>query len=155
MTATTATKPPAGKAKRDDSSVTSTRSLTRLHHSKQTTKADYRRILELSDEDVDDDVDDHADDSDVVEEVLIQTPVKIPNLLPLPGFLVAALMDVYTTDAITLCLAAINTCAGKAGKDPSSSMLADRASYVAAWLWNISTKSTRAQGLGVVAGAKV
>ncbi|KAI2497613.1 hypothetical protein MHU86_16862 [Fragilaria crotonensis] len=85
--------------------------------------------------------------------------VKIPNLvLPLPGFLVVALMDAYTIDATTLCLAAIaaiNARAEPAGEDPSSSLLANRASYVAAWLWNLATKRTRAQGLGVVAGAHV
>lgn len=149
---------PTGKAKRDDASATSNRSSTRLTRGKKTTKADYRRILELSDEDDDDDEEGHDDESDGVEEVLVQTPAKIPNLLPLPGFLVAALMEAYSTDATTLCLtaiAAINARAGQAGEDPSSSLLASRASYVAAWLWNLATKRTRAQGLGAVAGAKV
>lgn len=80
--------------------------------------------------------------------VQMSVVVKIPNLvLPLPGFLVAALMDAYVIDATTLCLAAIaaiNAHAEQADVDPSSSLLANRA-----------MKRARAQGLGVVAGAQV
>ena len=69
--------------------------------------------------------------------------VPIPNLLPIPAFLVAALMRTYSSDAATLCLAAINAIkerASKAGEDPLRSQNASSAAYVATWLWNVARR---------------
>jgi hypothetical protein len=97
-----ARKPPANKKKtRDDaSSLTSTRSSTRRMRGKSK-KADYRRILELSEEDDDNDADaaeNREDNSNNNNNVIVQASVTLPNMIPLPGFLVVALMQVYTAD---------------------------------------------------------
>jgi hypothetical protein len=158
-----AQKPHANKKKtRDDaSSVTSTRSSRRRRRG-ISTKADYRRILELSEEDDDDDADaadDREDDSDNNDDVIFQASVTLPNMIPLPGFLVAALMQVYTTDPSKLCIAAIsaiNARATTAGVDPELSTLAQGAAYVAAsWLWNLATKKKARARLGQDAGVTI
>ena len=82
--------------------------------------------------------------------------IALPNVLPLPGFLVSALMDAYTTDAGLLCLAAIDaikTRATDAGVDPVASTVALKAAYVPIWLWNHATERAkvppgRAKGVG-------
>jgi hypothetical protein len=92
------------------------------------------------------------------DEVIVQASMTLPNMLPLPGFMMAALMKAYTTDPSRLCLAAIaaiNARAARAGADPGSSTLAKGASYVAAWLWNMATNKARARRLGQVAGVSV
>ena len=64
-------------------------------------------------------------------------------MLPIPAFLVAALMRTYASDAATLCLAAIEAIkerAIRAGEDPILSQNASRASYVAVWLWNVARR---------------
>ena len=69
--------------------------------------------------------------------------VVVPNMLPIPAFIVAALMRTYASDAATLFLATINAIkerATRAGEDPFLSKNADRASYVAAWLWNVARR---------------
>ncbi len=82
--------------------------------------------------------------------------IPLPNVLPLPGFLVAALMDAYTTDAGILCLAAIAAIrkrTSEAGVDPSDLPAAQKAAYVQIWIWNHATERARvppgcAKGVG-------
>jgi hypothetical protein len=77
-------------------------------------------------------------------------------VLPLPGFLVAALMDAYTKDEGILCLAVIAVIrkrASEAGVDPSDSPAAQKAAYVQIWIWNYATERARvpsghAKGVG-------
>ena len=77
-------------------------------------------------------------------------------MLLLPGFLVAALVDAYTTDAGILCLAAIDAIrkrASKAGVDPADSTATQKAAYVPVWIWNHATEQARvppgrAKGVG-------
>ena len=110
-----------------------------------------------------DDVDDDDDEIEVVDEN-VDPAVKnrgdgpvgtiVPNTLPIPAFLVAALMKAYSTDAATLCLAAIDAIkarADEAGEDPLKSQRAQQASYVVCWLWNV-TKNRTARLHGVSIG---
>jgi hypothetical protein len=93
---------------------------------------DEVKVVRINDENVDPAGAQTLDESTVV-----------PNLLPIPAFLVAALMRTYASDAATLCLAAINAIkdrAEKAGEDPALSQNAKRAAYVAAWLWNVARR---------------
>ena len=96
--------PPMDKSKSrgDEASVTSTRSSTRKTRGSKSTQSDYHhRILELSKEDDNDKVaDDREDGSDTNDDVLfVQASVTLPNnMLPIPGFLVAALMQAYTSN---------------------------------------------------------
>ncbi|KAI2499963.1 hypothetical protein MHU86_14537 [Fragilaria crotonensis] len=134
----------------DEASVTSTRSSTKKLRVNKSAQDNYRRILELSDEDDDGEaVDAREDASNTNDDVLfVQASVTLPNMLPRPGFLVAALMQAYTMEPSKLCLAAIsaiNARAVKASVDPASSALAKGAAYVAAWLWNIATNKARAR----------
>ena len=77
-------------------------------------------------------------------------------MLPLPGFLVAALMDAYTKDEGILCLAVIAVIrkrASEAGVDPSDLPAAQKAAYVPIWIWNHATERARvppgrAKGVG-------
>jgi hypothetical protein len=48
------------------------------------------------------------DEDDFDPEERVRAAIALPNVLPLPGFLVVALMDAYTTDAGILCLTAID-----------------------------------------------
>jgi hypothetical protein len=67
------------------------------------------------------------------------TGVIVPNVLPIPAFLVVALMKAYCMDAPSLCIAAIEAIkerAIRAGEEPIRSEKAKIASYVAVWLWN-------------------
>ena len=71
----------------------------------------------------------------------------LPNILPLPGFLVAALMEAYTTDADILCLVAIDAIKKRemaAGADPADITVAQKAAYVPLWIWNHATKQATA-----------
>jgi hypothetical protein len=82
--------------------------------------------------------------------------IALPNVLPLLGFLVAALMDNYSTDAGIVCLAAIAAIrkrASEAGVDPSDLPAAQKAAYVPIWIWNHATERARvppghAKGVG-------
>jgi hypothetical protein len=68
--------------------------------------------------------------------------ISLPNVLPIPGFLVAALMDADMTDAGILCLAAIDAIRKRtreAGVDPASSTAAQKAAYLPIWIWNHAT----------------
>ena len=77
-------------------------------------------------------------------------------VLPLPGFLVAAIMDAYITDAGILCLVAIYAIrkrAGEAGVDPAESTTAQKAAYAPVWIWNHATEQAKvlpgcAKGVG-------
>ena len=96
------------------------------------------------------------DEDDFDPEAGVGAAISLPNVLPIPGFLVAALMDAYTTDAGFLCLAAIDAIrkrAKTAGVDPASSIAAQKAAYVPIWIWNHATERAkvppgRAKGVG-------
>ena len=60
---------------------------------------------------------DEDNDDDINPEVGVGTAIALPNVLPLPGFLVATLMKVYTSDAGELCLEAIDAIRKKARAD--------------------------------------
>lgn len=79
--------------------------------------------------------------------LLLHSTATLPNILPVPAFIFAAIMGAYSTDAATLCLAtiaAIKNRATLAGEDPVDSPTARKAAYVATWLWNVASASTRA-----------
>jgi hypothetical protein len=84
--------------------------------------------------------------------------VTIPNILPVPAFIFAAIMESYTTNASRLCvatIAAIKARTIQADEDPEQSLTAKRASYVARWLWNVATAGVRANlghTVGVITG---
>ena len=83
----------------------------------------------------------------------ISEKIPVPNVLPIPAFLVAALMRTYSSDAATLCLAAINAIkerASKAGEDPIRSENASQAAYVATWFWNVARQRDRTEQLKCV-----
>ena len=72
--------------------------------------------------------------------------IALPNGLPLPGFLVTALMDAYTTDAGILRLAAIEAIrkrAIEAGVDPADSTAAQTAAYIPIWIRNHAIERAR------------
>jgi hypothetical protein len=87
------------------------------------------------------------DDDDFDPEDGVGAAISLPNVLPIPGFLVAALMDAYTTtDAGFLCLAAIDAIkkrARVAGVDPASSTAAQKAAFVPIWIWNHATERAK------------
>ena len=69
--------------------------------------------------------------------------IALPKVLLLPGFLVAALMRAYTSDAGDLCLRAIDAIRKRAiadGQDPVMSPAALKSAYVPIWLWNHATQ---------------
>ena len=73
----------------------------------------------------------------------MRAAIALPNVLPLPGFLVAALMEAYTSDAGVLCLTALDAIRkrGRAdGQDPVESPVARKAAYVPIWTWNHATQ---------------
>jgi hypothetical protein len=77
----------------------------------------------------------------------------LPNILPLPGFLVAALMEAYTTDADILCLVAIDAIKKRemaAGADPADSTVAQKTAYVPLWIWNFATKQAMGPSIAPV-----
>ncbi len=96
------------------------------------------------------------DDDDFDPDEGVGGELALPNVLPLPGFLVSALMDAYSTDAGILCLAAIDTIkkqAIEASVDPVDSTAARKAVYVPIWIWNHATERARvppgrAKGVG-------
>lgn len=76
----------------------------------------------------DDDITQHNQPTDENEDPIEVEMVKvtIPAVLPVPGYLVAALMGAYTADAGKLCIAAIQAIkarAEQAGKDPATSLM--------------------------------
>ena len=89
-----------------------------------------------------------------------RTDVVVPNMLPIPAFLVVALMKAYCTDAPTMCLKSIEAIKERAivaGEDPLQSENAKLASYVSVWLWNVARdRSDRPHGdrIGPVANPK-
>lgn len=108
---------------------------------------DYDTDLFTESEDEDDDIDPEAG---------VGAAIALPNVLPLPGFLVAALMRAYTSDAGDLCLRAIDAIRNRAtedGQDPVVSPAALKAAYVPIWLWNHATQRAavpqgQAKGIG-------
>ena len=108
---------------------------------------DYDTDLFTESEDEDDDIDPEAG---------VGAAIALPNVLPLPGFLVAALMRAYTSDAGDLCLRAIDAIRNRAtedGQDPVASPAALKAAYVPIWLWNHATQRAavpqgQAKGIG-------
>ncbi|KAI2509783.1 hypothetical protein MHU86_4636 [Fragilaria crotonensis] len=98
------------------------------------------------------------DENDDPSITLTHSRVTIPNVLPVPAFIFAAILEAYTAEASKLCLAAIsaiNTRATQAGEDPKQSPTARKAAYVARWLWNVATSNVRenlGHTLGVVTG---
>jgi hypothetical protein len=76
--------------------------------------------------------DSNEDDDDLDPEAGVGAAIMLPNVLPLPGFLVAALMRAYTSDAGELCLKAIDAIRERtraAGHDPVESQGAKKAAY--------------------------
>jgi hypothetical protein len=72
--------------------------------------------------------DENVDPAELVKSINERVPV--PNVLPIPAFLVAALLRTYSSDAATLCpavISAIKERASKAGEDPMRSQNASRA----------------------------
>ncbi len=97
------------------------------------------------------------DDDDIDPEAGVGAAIALPNVLPLPGFLVATLMRAYTSDAGDLCLSAIDAIRKRAteedGQDPVGSPAALKAAYVPIWLWNHATQRAavpqgQAKGIG-------
>ncbi|KAI2498407.1 hypothetical protein MHU86_16104 [Fragilaria crotonensis] len=87
--------------------------------------------------------DSDEDNDDIDPEAGVGAAIVLPNVIPLPGFLVAALMRAYTSDAGELCLKAIDAIrkrARAAGHDPVESPVAKKAAYVPIWLWNHATQ---------------
>ena len=83
--------------------------------------------------------DSDVDDDNINPEAGVGAAIALPNVLPLPGFLVAALMKAFTTDAGELCLKAIDAIRKRAradGHDPVESPATQKAAYVPIWIWN-------------------
>ena len=125
------------------------------------TKRGAKKVKKPKDYDTDLFTDSDEDDDDIDPEAGVGAAIVLPNVLPLPGFLVAALMRSYTSDAGELCLKAIDAIrdrAKSAGQNPVDSPLAKRAAYVPIWLWNHATqRATVFQGgaKGVTTGLAV
>jgi hypothetical protein len=70
--------------------------------------------------------------------------IALPNVLPLPGFLVAALMEASASDgAGVLCLTAIDAIGKRVradGQDPVESPAAQKSAYVPIWIRNHATQ---------------
>ena len=125
-----ASKPPAA-AKRNTPTGTE-----RSRHSSsamtQKMKA-YKQSIAPKASDDDDDEEVNDKNIDPGEPKVNKMGVVVPNMLPIPAFMVAALIMTYTSDAAILCLAAIDAIkerATKAGEDPLLSQNARRAAYV-------------------------
>jgi hypothetical protein len=131
-----ASKPPA-TAKRNTKTIVRTRRSTAAMTPKM---KEYKKSITTD-----------SDESDEEEVVLVnnenENPVAnsgandviVPNVLPIPAFLVVALMKAYCIDAPSLCIAAIEAIkerAIQAGEEPLKSEKAKIASYMAVWLWN-------------------
>jgi hypothetical protein len=75
--------------------------------------------------------------------------VTIPNTVPVPGFIVAEIMDKYNTDPAVLLLrttSAINKHRARIDGDPERTKLrADLASYAARWLFGLAALKMRHQ----------
>lgn len=106
-------------------------------------------VTESSDEDDNEDevkiVTVHDKNVDPDESREKRTGVIVPNMLPIPVFMVVALMKAYTSDAANLCLAAIEVIkerAVKVGDDPITSLRSRNATYVVVWLWNVARNKT-------------
>lgn len=72
----------------------------------------------------------NKDENDDPSVTVVHSRIMMPNILPVPGFIFAAIMEAYSTDASRLCLAAIaaiKTRARQAGEDPKQSQTARRA----------------------------
>ena len=148
-TKTKSTSKPAAAAKRQ---TTVAKARTRRSLGAMTQKMkDYKQSLVQEESSDDDDGDDDvkvigANDENEDPALGLKTnagSTVIPNILPIPAFLFAALMRTYSADAATLCLAtiqAIKERAIKAGEEPLTSQNANRASYVAVWLWNVARR---------------
>ena len=118
---------------------------------------DYKQSLmsDQSDEEEVEQEEELSNDENVDPVVLKNRSAKIPvpNVLPIPAFLVAALMRTYSSNAATLCLAeiqAIKERASRAGDDPIRSEIASQAAYVATWLWNVARRRDRNERLKCV-----
>ncbi len=87
--------------------------------------------------------DSDEDDDNLNPEAGVGAAIVLPNVLPLPGFLVAPLMRAYMSDAGELCLKAIDAIRQRtraAGHDPVKSPGAKKAAYVLIWIWNHATQ---------------
>ena len=65
----------------------------------------------------------------------------VRGMVPLPGFMTAALMDAKSMDAETLCLAAIKCINNRMAEDPNpvrAKVYAELYAYVPQWLWMLS-----------------
>ncbi|KAI2493662.1 hypothetical protein MHU86_20877 [Fragilaria crotonensis] len=140
------------KAKKQTRKRSTTGGRTRATKTPTSKMQEYKEMLmvDTSDED-EDSVGPEGpphDENDNPSITVLHSRVTIPNvLLPVPAFIFAAIMEAYTTDAAKLCLAtitAIRDRTRRADEDLKRSLTtATRAGYVARWLWNIATSSTR------------
>ena len=115
---------------------------------------EYKKSLTAnSDDDVVEVVDANDENADPIGTQGKRTGAIIPNILPVPAFIVMALMKAYSSDAATLCIAAIEVIKARAieaGEDPLHSQKAKNAAYVVCWLWNVARDRTdRPQGVRI------
>ena len=93
---------------------------------------DYKKLLMVDSSDEEDNsvgsekgpANDENDDPSVK---VVHNRTTVPNILPVPAFIFAAIMEAYTTNASKLCLAAIAAIkarAMQAGEDPKQSQTA-------------------------------
>ncbi|KAI2505694.1 hypothetical protein MHU86_8753 [Fragilaria crotonensis] len=139
------------KAKKQTRKRSTTGGRTRATKTPTSKMQEYKKMLMVDTSDEDEDSvgpeGPPLDENDDPSITVLHSRVTIPNVLPVPAFIFAAIMEAYTTDAAKLCLAtitAIRDRTRRADEDPKQSLTATRAGYVARWLWNIATSSTRA-----------
>ena len=90
--------------------------------------------------------DESDDDSD--DEVTVMG-VTIPNTIPVPGFIVAVIIDSYETDPAALILLTINAIKHRLRQDGDpvrSQTRGNLAAYVIQWLFGLTVIQTRNQG---------
>ncbi|KAI2492527.1 hypothetical protein MHU86_22009 [Fragilaria crotonensis] len=147
------------KTKKQTGKRSTTGSRTRTTKTPTSKMQEYKKMLMVDSSDEEEDfagqeqgpTNDENDDPSIT---VLHSRITVPNILPVPAFIFAAIMEAYTTDAAKLCLAAIlaiNARARLAGENPRQSQTARRAAYVARWLWNVATSSTK-ERLGHTAG---
>ncbi|KAI2489345.1 hypothetical protein MHU86_25258 [Fragilaria crotonensis] len=152
------------KTKKPTSKRSTVGSRTRTNKTPTSKMQEYKKLLMVDSSDEEDNsvgpeqgpTNDENDDPSVT---VVHSRITMPNILPVPAFIFAAIMEAYSTDASQLCLAAIaaiRTRAMQAGEDPKQSQTARRAAYVARWLWNVATsraKERLGNKIGVVTGS--
>ena len=87
------------------------------------------------------------DESDDEDEVMVMG-VTIPNTIPVPGFIVAEIIDKYDTNPAVLLLRTANAIKHRAridGDPAQAKIRADLASYVVRWLFGLTALKLKLQ----------